>query len=131
MLPASQIDVAEAPDGEVVKLSFHFAENPYFSDSLLTAAFERDENGDLTRGLGCDIAWKGGASLTHQTLKPKPPRGKKGKKGKGDLPAPRGRVVPRASFFHLFSSVEFDDEAVGPSIDEEAFHSMDGCPPPT
>ena len=96
-------------------------------------------NGKCTRGDSCPYKHVSRATV-EKVLYPEKGKskgdkgggkGKKGKKGKGDLPAPRGRVVPRASFFHLFSSVEFDDEAVGPSIDEEAFHSMDGCPPPT
>jgi len=125
-----EIDVAEAGDGEQVKFSFHFAENPYFSDSLLTAVFERDENGDLVRGLGCSIAWKDPEGLTQRTIRPKPPKGgkgKKGKKGKGELLAPKGKVVPRASFFHLFSEIEFDEEAERElSMDDEAMGEDDG-----
>lgn len=71
-------------------LEFHFSENPYFTNKVLTKTYElkteidpKDpfsfEGPDLEKAIGCKIDWKAGKNLTVRQIKKKiKPRNKKG-----------------------------------------------------
>lgn len=94
------------------KLSFHFAENPFFTNKELTKTYHLADDDNLFGELvfdhaeGCDIKWQSGKNLTVKIVKKqqksRPQRGGKGKGGGG-----AGRVTtveePCDSFFLFFS----------------------------
>jgi nucleosome assembly protein 1-like 1 len=99
-------------------LAFHFAENPYFSDTVLTKTYHLvDEDsvyGELVfdRAEGTKINWKPGKNLTVKVKKQQQkPRGGRGKRGGG-----AGRVTtveePCESFFHFFNPPSVDAEDI-------------------
>jgi nucleosome assembly protein 1-like 1 len=62
------------------QLAFVFAENPYFSDRLLTKTYlmdPEDEDECLERAAGCQINWKEGMNVTVKLVQKK--QKKKGK----------------------------------------------------
>ena len=86
-------------------LSFHFSENPFFTNTCLTKVYEvgsllGDEEPELEKVTGTDIDWKEGKCLTFET-KEKKQRAKKGK-NKGQTRIVQEKVK-RDSFFHFFS----------------------------
>jgi len=102
-------------------LTFHFAENPYFTDTVLTKTYHLADDdsvyGELVfdRAEGTKINWKSGKNLTVKTVKKQQKSRGRGKKGGG-----AGRVTtveePCESFFHFFNppqpgaEEESDDE---------------------
>lgn len=77
---------------ESFKLEFHFAPNPYFTNTCLTKVFHIEEKGDTVSGCdGTEIDWKEGKDLTKKVTKKK-----KGKKVKTV-------VTPQESFFQFFA----------------------------
>lgn len=110
------------------KLSFHFAENPFFTNKELTKIYHLADDDNLFGELvfdhaeGCDIKWQPGKNLTVKIVKKqqksRPQRGGKGKGGGG-----AGRVTtveePCDSFFLFFTppappseEVEEDEEGL-------------------
>jgi len=99
-------------------LTFHFAENPYFTDSVLTKTYHLVDDdsvyGELVfdRAEGTKINWKTGKNLTVKVKKQQQKaRGARGKRGGG-----AGRVTtveePCESFFHFFNPPSVDIEEV-------------------
>lgn len=90
-IEAEDVDSEETDKG--FRLIFHFAENPYFTNSTLTQEYHLDEpnryNGDIAvkELKGCQIHWKAGQDVTM------------GRSAKGGKKKKSGREVPQKSFF--------------------------------
>jgi nucleosome assembly protein 1-like 1 len=82
-------------------LSFYFAENPFFTDAVLTKKYLMDENDDdLENVEGCKINWKEGKNLTVKLVKKK--------KGKGAKAKVVKKEEPIDSFFRFFAPPDLD-----------------------
>ena len=127
------IELKEGANRHDFQLIFRFQENPYIEDSVLTKTFVYDDKGEILKGEGCEIHWKGD-NLTQKKVKTK-----RGRKGKTTMTV---KTIPTFSFFTFFASstrdnledsdteredagpqhlqmVE-DDEEIGQAIREEA-----------
>lgn len=127
------IELKEGENRHDFQLLFRFQENPYIADSVLTKTFAYDDKGEILRGIGSEIHWKGD-NLTQKKVKTK-----RARKGKTTMTV---KSVPTFSFFTFFESstrdnlensdsdredagpqhlqmVE-DDEEIGQAIREEA-----------
>jgi len=110
------------------EITFHFAENPYFSDTVLTKKYHLSwDEGIYAEAVydnseGTTINWKQGKNLTVKLIKKqqKNTKGGKGKKGG----ASRVSVVeePCDSFFHFFSTLPKPEEG---EEEEEAYESLE------
>jgi len=118
------IRYSELDGSEGFSLSFHFAENPYFTNTTLikTYVMEQDEVfGELeySHATGTTIEWKAGKNLTVKQTKKKT-------KAKGKKPA---RVLtveePCDSFFSFFSPIQPPKGDENPEIDEEDAEQME------
>jgi len=105
-------------EDEGFTLTFHFAENPYFSNNTLSKTYHMEQDellGELQydHATGTKIEWKAGKNLTVKQTKKKT-------KAKGKKPA---RVVtveePCDSFFSFFSPVQL------PASEEEELSEED------
>jgi len=94
-------------------LTFHFAENPFFTNTTLTKTYHMEEEetfGELLfdHATGSKIDWKAGKNLTMKQIKKKV-------KAKGKKP---GKMItvdePTESFFNFFSPPEINDETENP-----------------
>jgi len=107
-------------------LTFHFAENAYFTDSVLTKTYYLAEDEGLFGELvfdhaeGSKINWKAGKNLTVKLVKKqsKPPRGARGKGGKAGAVRVQTVEEPCESFFLFFSPPVADKEAEDEEQDE-------------
>ncbi|XP_059633130.1 nucleosome assembly protein 1;2-like [Cornus florida] len=99
------------------RLEFHFANNPYFKNSVLTKAYHMIDEDEplLEKVIGTEIEWYPGKCLTEKLLKKKPKKGLKNAK-------PITRTEKCESFFNFFSPPEVpeDDEV----IDEDAAEDL-------
>jgi nucleosome assembly protein 1-like 1 len=92
-------------DDEGFTLTFHFAENPYFSNSTLSKTYHMEQDellGELQylHATGTKIEWKAGKNLTVKQIKKKT-------KAKGKKPAKVVTVEePNESFFNFFSPIQ-------------------------
>eukprot|EP01138_Halocafeteria_seosinensis_P004422 gb/GECG01004523.1/.p1 GENE.gb/GECG01004523.1/~~gb/GECG01004523.1/.p1 ORF type:complete len:406 (+),score=114.32 gb/GECG01004523.1/:1-1218(+) len=109
------IEWSHLEDMNGFKLSFHFASNPYFKNSVLTKEIPINNmydpayaSPDPTRIAGCDIEWCPGKDVTVQQKKKK---GRKGKKGSN-------KSEKRESFFRFFD--QFTIENVYEMEEDEA-----------
>lgn len=116
------IRFAELEGSEGFSLTFHFAENPYFSNTTLVKTYfmEHDDVfGELeySHATGTKVEWKAGKNLTVKQIKKKT-------KAKGKKPA---RVLtveePCDSFFAFFSPPALPAE--GEEIEEEDAEIME------
>jgi len=91
-------------DGRGFTLYFHFSENEYFTNAVLTKQYEvpnllLSDEPILKNVEGCEIDWKPGRSLTHRIVRKK-------QRGKGKKNAGQVRTVEKTedqeSFFHWF-----------------------------
>jgi len=104
----TDITVDQVNDPPSFTLKFHFAENPYFKDSVLTKYYKLSigpnglENEVLYDGpsiiatKGFEIQWNAGKNVTEKTIK------KKQKKG-SHAGKTITKVVPNDSFFRFFA----------------------------
>jgi len=98
------------------EITFHFAENPYFTDTVLTKKYflEWDDgiyaDAVYDHSEGSTINWKQGKNLTIKLIKKQQKSNKGGKGKKGG--ASRVSVVeePCDSFFHFFSTLPKPEE---------------------
>jgi len=110
-------------------ITFHFAENPYFTDSVLTKSYFLAEDDNLYGELifdhaeGTKINWKPGKNLTVKIVKKtqKPARGR-GKKG--GAPRTISTEEPCDSFFLFFSPPERNAEKDTDSEDENILDDL-------
>jgi len=97
-------------------LEFHFAENPYFTDSVLTKTYlfvpAEDHTNDLVfeRSTGCKINWKPNKNLTVKIVKKPKAGGGRGGRGKKQNQRTVTTEEPCESFFNFFNPPEPEDE---------------------
>ena len=121
------------PDGSGFELAFHFAENPYFTNSTLLKRYEvpnllTEDEPILKNVTGTTINWKSGQSLTHKQVQKK--QRKKGGRNAGQI-----RTITKneqqESFFHFFSPPkmpaleEVMDEEDANAVEEAFDHDYD------
>ena len=108
------------------QLRFTFAENPYFTNRVLTKSYRvpnlmKDEEPMLEKVEGCDIDWRPNKSLTYEE-KTKKQRAKKGKnKGQTRIVTEK---VPKESFFSFFDTLDVE-KMENCANQEEAEEMMD------
>lgn len=116
----TDISCALAEDYTSFTLTFHFAENEYFSNATLTKKYEvmpdllDDQSPTLKGTEGCEIQWKAGKNLCEEETTKKQ-RAKSGR-NKGQV---RTITVkkPKRSFFHFFSPIT--NQVGGDNEDED------------
>ena len=107
----------KAPENNGFTLFFHFAENEYFTNSVLTKEYElrnlhdpecplEYDGPEIFRSKGCKIDWKEGMDLTNKKVVLK--RTKAGKKGKSKEVE---EEIDLESFFSFFSPPEITGES--------------------
>ena len=115
--------------------SFHFSENPFFTESVLSKAYKlRDEpdpdclleydGPEITDCTGCTITWKEGKDVTRTTVKVKKLKERKGPKGS---PAKAvTKEVKADSFFNFFTPpVVVDGKEEDLTDEDRAILAMD------
>lgn len=121
------------PDGSGFELAFHFSDNPFFTNTILTKTYEvpnllTEDEPILKNVEGTIINWKSGQCLTHKTITKK--QRKKGGRGAGQI-----RTVTKKerqeSFFHFFSPPKMPalaqvmDEEEADAVEEAFDHDYD------
>jgi len=107
----TEVKVAEVEgEDESFSLEFHFAENPFFENTLLLKTYHLEFNqlyGDVMFDHleSSEIKWKSGKNLTVKKITQKVGGGRSGRKGKRGGGKPQTQVVevPAQSFFNFFS----------------------------
>jgi len=110
------------PQNTGFTLSFHFSENPFFSNNILTKEYElRDvpdpeapleyDGPEIFRCKGCKIDWKEGKDVTQKTVKIKKKKAKKGASGTKEVSAD--------SFFNFFSPPSIPEDPKADVSDED------------
>ena len=107
----------EDEDGDELcgfKIDFHFSENEYFEDAVLTKTYHMDdEEENVLRYIeASEINWKSGKNLTVKVMRKKPKPGAKNKK-------PITKTEPAESFFQFFYPPEVPDEDEQQNMSEE------------
>jgi len=100
-------------------LYFHFADNEFFTNKLLTKNFVMKEAENPTKSEGTEIEWNEGKNVTKKTVKKKQKNKKNGQQ----------RVVTKEvddeSFFNFFKSISVDNEDLDDLDDEEADYNQE------
>lgn len=110
---------SDMPVGSFV-LTFTFAENPFFTNSVLTKTYVMSPNSyeDLAEARGCEVHWKTGKNLSVRFMR------KKGKNGQVLI-----KKKPTDSFFNFFSPPKglegLDAGEADPAVLEELEDVMD------
>merc|ERR1711915_797900 len=110
------------PQNTGFTLSFHFSENPFFSNNILTKEYELRDTPDpeaplqydgpeIFRCKGCKIDWKEGKDVTQKTVKIKKKKAKKGASGTKEVSAD--------SFFNFFSPPSIPEDSKADVSDED------------
>jgi len=106
----------EASDEELgFALEFHFSQNDYFTNSVLTKSYKMQchpdsddpfsfDGTEITGCTGCHIDWKKGKNVTQKTVKKKQKH-----KGRGQTRTVT-KTVKNDSFFNFFDPPEVDGE---------------------
>jgi len=116
------------PNNTGFTLNFLFAENPFFSNSVLTKEYVLREDPDPDCPLeydgpeiisckGCKIDWKAGKDVTKTTLKVKKIKSRKAAKGSPDKEITK--EVKADSFFNFFSPPEVPSEESDEEMTDE------------
>jgi len=106
------------------KLHFHFGQNDYFSDAVLTKEYEMKctpdeedpfsfEGPEITNCKGCTISWKQGKNLTVKSIKKKQKH-----KSKGSVRTVT-KTVKNDSFFNFFDPPAVPEGEAAEDLDEE------------
>lgn len=114
----------KSPENTGFTLSFHFKENEWFTNSVLTKEYElrnlhdpecplEFDGPEIFKSKGCKIEWKEGKDVTAKTVKVK--GFKPGKKGKGKAVE---EEVELDSFFNFFSPPEVSGDS-SEDLDDE------------
>jgi len=125
----SDITVAlNEPRNTGFTLSFHFSENPFFSNSVLTKEYELRDGPDadspleydgpeIFRCKGCVIDWKEGKDVTQKTVKVKKIKAKKSGSGSPDKAVTK--EVKADSFFNFFKPPHVPEDPKAEVSDED------------
>ncbi|KAN0034317.1 hypothetical protein ACTFIV_000814 [Dictyostelium citrinum] len=74
------IKIVQVGDNQDYSLDFHFSENPFFTNTVITKTVKLEEDGELNEIVSTPINWKDGKNFTVQskkkTVKSKPTKGK-------------------------------------------------------
>jgi nucleosome assembly protein 1-like 1 len=113
------------PDGSGFELHFHFSENDFFTNTVLTKRYEvpnllTDDEPMLQNVTGTKINWKPNKSLTHRTISKK--QRKKGGKNAGQVRTVQ-KTEKAESFFHFFTPPKMPE--LGDVVDEEEADAME------
>lgn len=96
------------------KLHFHFAENPYFTKTVLTKTFHYNpEDDEPISSEGTEIQWKEGKNLTVKTTI------KKQRHKGGNRVRKVKKEVPQDSFFNFFKTLKKDENKAAAESDDE------------
>lgn len=113
LLKITDIRCTISDDYDAFTLHFHFAENDFMTNSVLTKTYTVDPHlltEEAPALTGCEaspIEWKDGQDLTVREIKKKQ-KAKSGKnKGQTRMVT---KIEPKASFFHYFKEPREDDE---------------------
>jgi len=118
--------VLNQPNNSGFTLSFHFDENPYFSNSVLTKAYILREDPDPESPLeydgpeiiscsGCSIDWKPGKDVTKATVKVKKLKSRKS----GSPDKKITKEVEADSFFKFFSPPQINEAGDEDELSDE------------
>lgn len=124
----TDITVNLQPVNNGFTLNFHFGENPYFTNSVLTKQYNLRDQPDPDAPLqfdgpeiiscaGCSIDWKAGKDVTKTTVKVKKLRSKKSKSGSPDKDVTK--EVNADSFFTFFSPPQIPEGKEEEMTDED------------
>lgn len=104
-------DEDEKPSGGFT-LTFHFAENPYFSNKTLTQTVYYDQSGEVIPGKadGCIIDWKGTDKNLTVMKKVTKSKGAAGKKKGAKKPQTTTALIPCDSFYNFFGKATEEEE---------------------
>ncbi|KAM9987134.1 hypothetical protein ACTFIY_011539 [Dictyostelium cf. discoideum] len=111
------IKIVQVGDAQDYSLDFHFSENPFFTNTVISKTVKLEEDNELNEIVSTPINWKDGKNFTVQskkkTVKSKPTKGKAATTTSTTVQ----EVVP--CFFSTFISPNQD-----PTSDEEADEVM-------
>jgi len=119
---------------QVAELSFHFQENDYFTNQVLTKHYKlrhgpnpdsplEYDGPEIVSCTGCPIDWKAGKDVTATTVKVKTLSGKKGKSGVS--PKKITKEVKADSFFNFFSPPAVKEDGELENDDDQATLAVD------
>lgn len=106
-------DNDEKDEGQM-HFEFHFSENDFFSNAVLTKSvtYSLSENRPIG-SVGCNIEWKQDKNLTKKTIQ------KKQKNKKSGQQRTVTKEVTDESFFNFFQTIEIDESKFDDMEDEE------------
>jgi len=111
------ITCSDTEDNSSFTLSFHFSQNEFFTNSILTKVYEM-KNGidkddpldfdgpEIFKCKGCKIEWKSGKNTTMKVIRQKIKQKGKGKGGQKVVT----KTEKRDSFFNFFSPPKFPED---------------------
>jgi nucleosome assembly protein 1-like 1 len=106
-----KLNDSQKPSGGFT-LTFHFAENPYFSNKTLTQTVYYDQSGDVISGKadGCIIDWKSTDKNLTVMKKVTKSKGAAGKKKGAKKPQATTALIPCDSFYNFFGKATEEEE---------------------
>jgi len=130
----TDITVVLHPDNTGFTLSFHFKENPFFTNQVLTKEYTLRDGPDPEAVLeydgpeivsckGCTIDWKEDMDVTKKTMKVKTILGKKGKSGSPTKSITK--EIKADSFFTFFNPPAVKDDGECEDDDDRATLGVD------
>jgi len=130
----TDLTVSLTPDNSGFILNFHFEENPFFTNQVLTKEYTWRDGPDPKNPLdydgpeivgckGCTIDWKEGKDITKMTMKVKTNPGKTGKNDSPDKSIIED--VETDSFFDFFNPPEIDENGEEDDVEDRAALAVD------
>jgi len=130
----TDLTVSLTPDNTGFTLYFHFQENPFFTNEVLTKEYTlrggpdpdnllQYDGPEIISCKGCKIDWKEGKDVTKKTMKVKTISGKKGKTGSPVKAITK--EVETDSFFDFFSPPEIKEDGEVDDSEDRAALAVD------
>jgi len=131
----ADLTVSLAPDNSGFTLHFHFQENPFFANQVLTKQYSlrhgpnpesplEYDGPEITACSGCKIDWKDGRDVTTRMIKVKTVMGKKGKAG-GSPAKKIEKEIKADSFFTFFCPPVVKEDGEVENEDDQAILAVD------